>query len=133
MAKLIRKGEKNFPDFAVKDGIKPVFLKEQYCDMVEKSQAVHPREIFSRVSLSDPMKVEAERRPVRYTASARAANPSPYMFCYSGDDLELSGASRKPWPSWTTAKLSTFPLAGTRPQGKTPDEDKTLEADPFAG
>ena len=51
------------------------------------------------------------------------------MFYFSSDDIELSGASPETLAKLDNGKLSTFPLAGTRPRGKTPDEDKALEAD----
>ena len=51
------------------------------------------------------------------------------MFYFSSDDIELSGASPETLAKLDNDKLSTFPLAGTRPRGKTPDEDKALEED----
>ena len=51
------------------------------------------------------------------------------MFYFSSDDIELSGASPETLAKLDNGKLSTFPLAGTRPRGKTPDEDKALEED----
>ena len=130
MAKLIREGEKKtFPTLQLKTEIKPVFPKEQYCDMVEKAkQYIREGDIF-QVVLSDPMKAEAEGSLFDTYRVLRAANPSPYMFYFSSDDIELSGASPETLAKLDNGKLSTFPLAGTRPRGKTPDEDKALEAD----
>ena len=130
MAKLIRKGEKEtFPTLQLKTEIKPVFPKEQYCDRVEKAkQYIREGDIF-QVVLSDPMKAEAEGSLFDTYRVLRAANPSPYMFYFSSDDIELSGASPETLAKLDNGKLSTFPLAGTRPRGKTPDEDKALEAD----
>ena len=130
MAKLIREGEKEiFPTLQLKTEIKPVFPKEQYCDMVEKAkQYIREGDIF-QVVLSDPMKAEAEGSLFDTYRVLRAANPSPYMFYFSSDDIELSGASPETLAKLDNGKLSTFPLAGTRPRGKTPDEDKALEAD----
>ena len=130
MAKLIRKGEKEtFPTLQLKTEIKPVFPKEQYCDMVEKAkQYIREGDIF-QVVFSDPMNAEAEGSLFDTYRVLRAANPSPYMFYFSSDDIELSGASPETLAKLDNGKLSTFPLAGTRPRGKTPDEDKALEAD----
>ena len=130
MAKLIREGEKEtFPTLQLKTEIEPVFPKEQYCDMVEKAkQYIREGDIF-QVVLSDPMKAEAEGSLFDTYRVLRAANPSPYMFYFSSDDIELSGASPETLAKLDNGKLSTFPLAGTRPRGKTPDEDKTLEED----
>lgn len=130
MAKLIREGEKEtFPTLQLKTEIEPVFPKEQYCNMVEKAkQYIREGDIF-QVVLSDPMKAEAEGSLFDTYRVLRAANPSPYMFYFSSDDIELSGASPETLAKLDNDKLSTFPLAGTRPRGKTPDEDKALEED----
>ena len=130
MAKLIREGEKEtFPTLQLKTEIEPVFPKEQYCDMVEKAkQYIREGDIF-QVVLSDPMKAEAEGSLFDTYRVLRAANPSPYMFYFSSDDIELSGASPETLAKLDNGRLSTFPLAGTRPRGKTPDEDKALEED----
>lgn len=130
MAKLIREGEKEtFPTLQLKTEIEPIFPKEQYCDMVEKAkQYIREGDIF-QVVLSDPMKAEAEGSLFDTYRVLRAANPSPYMFYFSSDDIELSGASPETLAKLDNGRLSTFPLAGTRPRGKTPDEDKALEED----
>ena len=130
MADLIRNGEKEeFPPLELESEIKPQFPKEKYCEMVEKAKHyIHEGDIF-QVVLSDPMKAEAEGSLFDTYRVLRAANPSPYMFYFSSDDIELSGASPETLAKLDNGKLSTFPLAGTRPRGKTPDEDKALEED----
>ena len=49
------------------------------------------------------------------------------MFYFSSDDIELAGASPETLAKLENGTLSTFPLAGTRPRGKTREEDKELE------
>ena len=51
------------------------------------------------------------------------------MFYFSSDDIELSGASPETLAKLENGKISTFPLAGTRPRGKDDEEDKALEAE----
>ena len=58
----------------------------------------------------------------------RATNPSPYMFYFSSDDIELAGASPETLAKLENGTLSTFPLAGTRPRGKTREELKNVKA-----
>ncbi|MGN0302558.1 MAG: chorismate-binding protein [Anaerotardibacter sp.] len=53
----------------------------------------------------------------------RASNPSSYMFYFSSDDIELAGASPETLVKLEDGVLRTFPLAGTRPCGKTPEEE----------
>ncbi|MDE7225956.1 MAG: anthranilate synthase component I family protein, partial [Ruminococcus sp.] len=58
----------------------------------------------------------------------RTINPSPYMFYFSGTDVEIAGASPETLVRLENGILHTFPLAGTRPRGKTEAEDKAIEA-----
>jgi anthranilate synthase component 1 len=62
----------------------------------------------------------------------RTTNPSPYMFYFSGTDVEVAGASPETLVKLEDGVLHTFPLAGTRPRGKTPQEDAALEAELLA-
>ena len=57
----------------------------------------------------------------------RTINPSPYMFYFSGTDVEVAGASPETLVKLENGVLHTFPLAGTRPRGKTPEEDRAME------
>ena len=51
------------------------------------------------------------------------------MFYFSGTDVEVAGASPETLVKLEDGILHTFPLAGTRPRGKTPEEDRRLEED----
>lgn len=62
----------------------------------------------------------------------RTINPSPYMFYFSGTDVEVAGASPETLVKLENSVLHTFPLAGTRPRGKTDEEDKALEMELLA-
>ena len=62
----------------------------------------------------------------------RTINPSPYMFYFSGTDVEVAGASPETLVKLEDGVLHTFPLAGTRPRGKTAEEDKMLEQELLA-
>lgn len=57
----------------------------------------------------------------------RTTNPSPYMFYIKFDDLEIAGTSPETLIKLQNGKLSTFPVAGTRPRGKDDEHDKQLE------
>ena len=59
----------------------------------------------------------------------RTLNPSPYMFYFSGTDVEVAGASPETLVKLENGVLHTFPLAGTRPRGKTPEEDQAMETE----
>jgi anthranilate synthase component 1 len=62
----------------------------------------------------------------------RALNPSPYMYHLVLDGLELVGSSPELLVRVADGRLTVRPIAGTRPRGKTPDEDATLAAELLA-
>ena len=130
MADLIRNGEKEvFRPLELKTEITPHFSEKQYCEMVEKAKEyIREGDIF-QVVLSNPMRAEAEGSLFDTYRVLRTENPSPYMFYFSSDDIELSGASPETLAKLENGKISTFPLAGTRPRGKDDEEDKALEAE----
>jgi anthranilate synthase component 1 len=56
----------------------------------------------------------------------RAVNPSPYMYFLDFGDFEIAGASPEPLITVSGRQVSTRPIAGTRPRGATPDEDRQM-------
>jgi anthranilate synthase component I len=56
----------------------------------------------------------------------RAVNPSPYMYFLDFGDFQVAGASPEPLLTVTGRHVSTRPIAGTRPRGATPDEDRRI-------
>ena len=133
MTKLIKKGEKKeFPPIRLQSEIKPQFPKEKYCEMVEKAKHyIHEGDIF-QVVLSNPMRAKATGSLFDTYRVLRATNPSPYMFYFSSDDMEIAGASPETLVKLENKTLHTFPLAGTRPRGATEAEDQRLEQELLA-
>ena len=131
--KLLKKGEKmEFPPIQLKTEIKPQFSEEKYEEMVEKAKHyIREGDIF-QVVLSNPMRAKAEGSLFDTYRVLRTHNPSPYMFYFSSDDIEIAGASPETLVKLEGRKVSTFPLAGTRPRGKDAKEDKRLEAELLA-
>lgn len=129
MAELLKSGEKKrFAPLKLHSRITPQFSREEYCSMVEKAKHyIQEGDIF-QVVLSNPMRAEAEGSLFDTYRALRASNPSPYMFYFSSDDIEIAGASPETLIKLEHGKLTTFPLAGTRPRGKTKQEDRDLEA-----
>ena len=128
MAQLIRNGEHmEFEPLRLQSEIQPKFPKKKYAEMVEKAKHyIREGDIF-QVVLSNPMRAKATGSLFDTYRVLRASNPSPYMFYFSSDDIELAGASPETLAKLENGTLSTFPLAGTRPRGKTREEDKELE------
>ena len=109
-----------------------MFDKEEYCRMVEKGKHyIHEGDIF-QVVLSNRMEAEMEGSLLDAYRILRTENPSPYMFYFSSDDLEIAGASPETLVKLEDGVLHTFPLAGTRPRGKTEEEDQSLEKELLA-
>ena len=57
----------------------------------------------------------------------RVVNPSPYMYYLKFDDFDIVGASPEMMVRVEDGLVQTVPIAGTRPRGTTPEEDKELE------
>lgn len=112
--------------------LRPLFDKEAFCGMVRQAQH-HIREgdIF-QIVLSNRLEAEYEGSLLDAYRILRTRNPSPYMFYFSGTDVEVAGASPETLVKLEDGVLHTFPLAGTRPRGKTPEEDAALEAELLA-
>ncbi|MCD7853034.1 MAG: anthranilate synthase component I [Oscillospiraceae bacterium] len=106
----------------------PLFSREQFCAMVERGKH-HIREgdIF-QIVLSNRLSAPFEGSLLNTYRVLRTLNPSPYMFYFSGTDVEVAGASPETLVKLENGVLHTFPLAGTRPRGATEAEDKALEA-----
>ncbi|MEA2202156.1 MAG: anthranilate synthase component [Solirubrobacteraceae bacterium] len=56
----------------------------------------------------------------------RAVNPSPYMYFLDFGDFQVAGASPEPLLTVTGRHVSTKPIAGTRPRGANPEEDRRI-------
>lgn len=128
MAKLIRRGQpaENRP-LQLKSGFRPLFKQEAYCEMVEKAKHyIREGDIF-QVVLSNRMEADIEGSLFDTYRVLRTVNPSPYMFYFSSDDVEIAGASPETLVKLEDGKLYTYPLAGTRPRGASEEEDKKLE------
>ena len=107
--------------------LRPLFNKEEYCRMVEKAkQYIYDGDIF-QVVLSNRLEADYEGSLLDTYRVLRTLNPSPYMFFFSGDDIELAGSSPETLTRLENGDLFTFPLVGSRPRGKTPEEDQALE------
>ena len=111
---------------------RPLFQQEEYCAMVEKAKHhIKEGDIF-QIVLSNRLKADFEGSLLNTYRVLRTMNPSPYMFYFSSSDMEVAGASPETLVKLEDGILHTFPLAGTRPRGKTEEEDKALEEELLA-
>ena len=107
----------------------PLFKREAYCSMVERAKHyIREGDIF-QIVLSNRLSAKFEGSLLGTYRILRTINPSPYMFYLCGTDVEVAGASPETLVKLENGVLHTFPLAGTRPRGKTEAEDAALEAE----
>ncbi len=130
MEELIRHGKPaDIPPARLTSEFRRLFDKEQYCAMVEKAKRyIYEGDIF-QVVLSNRLDADFEGSLFDAYRVLRATNPSPYMFFFSSDDMEIAGASPETLVKLENGVLHTFPLAGTRPRGATDEQDKQLETE----
>ena len=100
--------------------------------MVERGKHyIHEGDIF-QVVLSNRVEADIEGSLLDTYRILRTSNPSPYMFYFTSDDMEMAGASPETLVKMENGVLHTFPLAGTRPRGKDDAEDQRLEQELLA-
>jgi anthranilate synthase component 1 len=94
-------------------------------------QYIHAGDAFQVVPSqrwSAPVPVEA----FSIYRGLRAINPSPYMYFLDFGDFQIAGTSPEPLLTVSGRHVSTKPIAGTRPRGETPDEDRRIAAELLA-
>ena len=101
--------------------------KEEYCSVVEKTKEyIKDGDIFQAVisrQFTSPMKGSL----LNAYRVLRTTNPSPYMVYLHVDEEELMSSSPETLVRLQNGRLTTFPVAGSRPRGKNREEE--LERD----
>lgn len=102
------------------------FTRPQFEAAVEKCREyIRAGDIF-QVVLSQRLEVDSNARSLDIYRALRVINPSPFMFHLRAADVELVGASPEIMVRVENGLITNRPLAGTRPRGKTPEEDAAL-------
>src|SRR3546814_5157200 len=103
-------------------------LFRSFIAAVEKcKEYIRAGDVFQVVP-SQRLSVPFHARPVDVYRALRALNPSPYMYFIDVGDTQVVGASpeilaRLQYDDAGRGTVTVRPLAGTRPRGKTPEED----------
>ena len=106
--------------------------KKRFCAAVEKAKEyIRAGDIF-QVVLSQRLEMRPGVRPFQIYRALRAVNPSPYLFYLQLDDEAVVGSSPEILVKVEGRNIEYRPIAGTRPRGKTPEEDRALAADMLA-
>jgi anthranilate synthase component 1 len=114
-------------------GIEREFAKADYLAAVQKSKEYIAAGDMMQVQIGQRLHKRYTESPLSLYRALRSLNPSPYMYFYDMGDFQIVGASpeilvrqeRTP----EGEKVTIRPLAGTRPRGATPEQDKSLEAE----
>lgn len=106
--------------------------KEEFCEMVNRAkQYIYDGDSFQIVT-SRRFESDYKGSLVNAYRVLRTTNPSPYMVYMKMDDKEIISTSPETLVRLENGRLITFPVAGSRPRGTTPEEDKALETELLA-
>lgn len=129
---LLRGPRHTFETLHLEHDFVPSLDESQYCTMIEKAKDyIYEGDIF-QVILSNPLTAPATGSLFDAYRILRSENPSPYMLYFTSDSVEIAGASPETLVRLEGDQLQTFPLAGTRPRGATPEEDKRIKEELLA-
>jgi anthranilate synthase component I len=85
-----------------------------------------------QVVLSQRLTVDTEKDPFDLYRALRSLNPSPYLYFLELDGVSLVGSSPEVLVRVEGRTVTVRPIAGTRPRGRTEEEDERLAADLLA-
>ncbi len=130
MERIVRTGKEKAGVYGrMVSDTRALFDRERFCGMVDEAKRhIIEGDIF-QIVLSNRIEADFEGSLFDTYRALRRINPSPYMFYFSGTDMEVAGSSPETLVKLEDGILHTFPLAGTRPRGKTPEEDEELVKD----
>ncbi len=101
--------------------------RSEFEEMVRQAQAyIRAGDIF-QVVLSQRLTVPVRVPPFEVYRALRVVNPSPYMYFLRLGDATILGSSPEMLVKVTGRDIEYRPIAGTRPRGRTEEEDKRLE------
>jgi anthranilate synthase component 1 len=103
-----------------------------FAEMVAKAKGYITAGDIFQVVLAHRFSAAWEQDPFAFYRALRRGNPSPYLFYLDYVDFQLAGSSPEILVRLKDGRVTIRPLAGTRPRGATPEQDKALEAELLA-
>ncbi len=103
--------------------------EKAYLEAVDKSKHYIVEGDIMQVQISQRITLPFDAPPINLYRALRAINPSPYMFYFDLDDFHIVGASPEILVRQDQDKITVRPIAGTRPRGATPEQDREFEED----
>lgn len=108
--------------------------KEAYSDMVRRAKEYIQNGDIFQIVLSQRFEITNPPDSFAVYRRLRATNPSPYLYYFHTPEYDVAGASPEMLAKVTDGVVHNRPIAGTRPRGRTTEEDmaneKELRADP---
>ena len=109
--------------------IKSNTSKSKFLSMVNKAKKYIKLGDIFQVVLSQRFEAKLSKRPLEIYKKLRITNPSPFMYFFNFKDFQIIGASPEILVRLRDNKITVRPIAGTRPRGKTLNEDHFYEKD----
>ncbi len=130
MEELVYQPDRSTDSFSINpDNLTSNIEKPEFEQMVEKAKEyIYEGDIF-QVVLSQRFETDFSGDRFMLYRALRMVNPSPYLFFLDFDDFGLVGSSPEVLVRVQDETAQLLPIAGTRPRGKTPEEDLELEED----
>ena len=108
------------------------FAQEDFESVVtEAKKLIYEGDIF-QVVLSQRFSLSFHGDPFNLYRALRQVNPSPYLFYLDLEEVTLIGSSPEVLVRVEDGQATLLPIAGTRPRGKTDEEDEALAAELLA-
>jgi anthranilate synthase component 1 len=108
------------------------FTREGFEAAVRRSQEYIRAGDAFQIVLSQRLSVPFRARPVDVYRALRSLNPSPYMYFIDLGRTQIVGSSPEVLVRLEQGRIKVRPIAGTRPRGRTPEEDLANERDLLA-
>ena len=112
-----------------KINIKSNISKSKFKNIVRRAKNYIKKGDIFQVVLSQRFSAEIKKPPLEIYNTLRKSNPSPFMFYFNYDDFQVLGSSPEILVRLVNGEVTIRPIAGTRPRGKNPKEDKKLTAE----
>lgn len=106
--------------------------REKFCENVRRAKEYIKNGDIFQVVLSQRFEIESYSDPFNAYRAIRVINPSPYMYYLKFDTCSIAGASPEMLVRVEDGNIYNSPIAGSRPRGKTPEEDGQNEFDLIA-
>lgn len=123
----VQTAQKKRKSSTIKSNVKSNLTKKEFTEAVKKAKHYVKRGDIIQVVLSQRFETRINCSPFDLYRSLRKINPSPYMYYLKLKDMALVGSSPELMVRCEDGIVELRPIAGTRPRGKTEEEDKKLE------